>query len=77
MPNVGIHRTPQASEWNDQFGFNSSYLGMELDADCARHFEYGRKTGVAVLAQGLVQALSTEACVPRDLSHSFSARNVA
>jgi hypothetical protein len=77
LASQGLLTAPQASAWNDQFGFNSSSLGMELDANCARHFEYGRKTGVAVLAQGLVQALSTEACVARDLSHSFSARNVA
>ena len=50
---------------------------MELDAYCARHFEYGREAWVAVFAQGLVQALSAEARVARDLSHSFSARNVA
>jgi len=50
---------------------------VEPNPEGARHFQDGRKAGVAILAERLVEALATETGVPRDLRHALGPGNVA
>src|SRR5436190_1929522 len=48
---------------------------LELEAECAHHFEYGGELGIPVRGKRLVQAFSAETGRTRDLRHALGARD--
>jgi hypothetical protein len=58
---------------NDLFDRNLRGLRMELYAEGSGHLQDGGEAWVAILAQGLVEALPTQTSISRHLAHSLGA----
>jgi hypothetical protein len=70
----GLPQSVRLSEWLDA---TRRSLRVQPYTKCLGHLEYSCETGVAVGAEGTVQAFAAEPCVLGYLRHTFRSGNVA